>query len=92
MKRFMIPMLLLASVSSAQALPRHSYSVPRAKSYGPSFHRGYVTKSGTYVAPHIQTAPNSTKVDNWSSRPNVNPYTGKPGLVDPYKDRTSNDH
>ena len=28
---------------------------------------------------------NSTKADNWSSKPNVNPYTGKAGTVDPYK-------
>lgn len=47
--------------------------------------RGYVKPStGTYVAPHVRTAPNRTKVDNWTSRPNVNPYTGKPGTKDPY--------
>lgn len=49
------------------------------------YKRAYVTKAGTYVAPHYQTAPNRTKVDNYSSKGNVNPYTGKKGTVDPYK-------
>jgi hypothetical protein len=47
--------------------------------------KGHVTKDGTYVAPHQQTNPNATKADNWSSKPNVNPYTGKAGTVDPLK-------
>jgi hypothetical protein len=45
--------------------------------------RGYVTKNGTYVAPHYRTAPNDTKLDNWSTKGNVNPYTGKEGTKDP---------
>lgn len=40
---------------------------------------GYTRKDGTYVAPHYRSAPNSTKADNWSTKGNVNPYTGKPG-------------
>jgi len=46
---------------------------------------GYVKKSGTYVAPYSKTTPNKSKLDNYSSKPNVNPYTGKAGTVDPYK-------
>lgn len=45
---------------------------------------GYVRKDGTYVPPHYRTDPNSTRTDNWSSQGNVNPYTGKPGTVNPY--------
>ena len=41
--------------------------------------RGYVTKGGTYVAPHYRTNPNSYRLDNWSTKGNVNPYTGKLG-------------
>ena len=47
--------------------------------------RAYVRKDGVYVAPSIRTTPNRTKLDNYSSKPNVNPYTGKAGTVDPYK-------
>lgn len=46
---------------------------------------GYTKKNGTYVAPHSQTNPNHTQRDNWSSKGNVNPYTGKAGTRDPRK-------
>jgi hypothetical protein len=39
----------------------------------------YVTRQGTYVAPHYQTNPNSTQLDNYSTRGNINPYTGQMG-------------
>lgn len=46
--------------------------------------KGYVKKDGTYVAPTVATNPNATKVDNYSSKGNVNPATGKEGTKDPY--------
>lgn len=47
--------------------------------------KGYIKKDGTYVAPSRATNPNSTKTDNYSSKGNVNPYTGKEGTKDPYQ-------
>ena len=44
---------------------------------------GYYRKNGTYVQPYFRTAPNSTKNDNFSTKGNVNPYTGKPGWIEP---------
>ncbi len=41
--------------------------------------RGYVTKSGRYVAPYVRSKANGAKLDNFSSKGNVNPYTGKKG-------------
>jgi len=41
--------------------------------------RGYTKKDGTYVAPHTRSSPNGTKADNYSTKGNVNPYTGKQG-------------
>ena len=46
---------------------------------------GYTKKDGTVVAPYQRTAPNGTQRDNWSSKPNVNPYTGKEGTKEPQK-------
>lgn len=46
--------------------------------------RGYVRRDGTYVEPYVRTAPNDTKLDNYSTAPNINPYTGRQGTVDPY--------
>ncbi|MBI4190758.1 MAG: hypothetical protein HY525_09495 [Betaproteobacteria bacterium] len=45
--------------------------------------RGHVTKKGVYVQPHNRTTPDKSKANNYSSKGNVNPYTGKPGSVDP---------
>lgn len=47
--------------------------------------KGYTKKDGTYVAPYQKTDPNKSKSDNYSSKGNVNPYTGKKGTVDPNK-------
>lgn len=41
--------------------------------------RGYVKKNGTYVAPSRATNPDKTKNNNYSTRGNSNPYTGKAG-------------
>ena len=47
--------------------------------------KGHVKKNGTYVQPHRATNPNQTQRDNWSSKPNVNPYTSKPGTKEAEK-------
>lgn len=44
---------------------------------------GHYRSNGTYVAPHVRTNPNSTVNDNWTTRPNVNPYTGQAGTRSP---------
>ena len=46
--------------------------------------RGYYRSDGTYVQPHYRSSPNNTTLDNWSTKGNVNPYTGKLGTRDPY--------
>lgn len=50
---------------------------------------GYIRKDGTYVAPSYATRPNDTKLDNYSTKGNVNPYSGRTGTVDPYKTPSS---
>lgn len=41
--------------------------------------RSHTRKDGTYVQGHRRTAPDGWKGNNWSTRGNVNPDTGKPG-------------
>lgn len=50
-----------------------------------SYHyvKGYTRSDGTQVQGYYRTNPNSTNTDNYSTRPNVNPWTGKPGTVAP---------
>lgn len=62
--------LAFAVATSASAAPSHRV-------------KGYVKSNGTYVAPARATNPNGTTRDNWSTKPNVNPYTGKPGAKTP---------
>lgn len=45
---------------------------------------GYTKNNGTYVQPHYRSSPNNTTLDNYSTRGNVNPYTGAIGTRDPY--------
>jgi len=40
---------------------------------------GYQKHSGANVGPYMRTNPNSTKSDNYSTKGNTNPYTGKHG-------------
>jgi len=41
---------------------------------------GYYRSSGKYVAPHYRSDSNHVKYDNWSTKGNSNPYTGKKGF------------
>ncbi len=57
----------------------------RAHTGSPMSVRGHVTKRGSYVQPHKRSAPDKSKSNNYSTKGNVNPYTGKPGTADPSK-------
>lgn len=41
--------------------------------------RGYVRASGSLVLPHARTAPDGRFMNNWTTRGNTNPYTGRAG-------------
>ena len=41
--------------------------------------RGYYRSNGTYVQPHYRSNPDGHSYNNWSTYPNVNPYTGRTG-------------
>ena len=50
--------------------------------------RGYYKRStGSYVMPHYRTSPNRSRFDNYSTKGNYNPYTGKRGAVNPFRSR-----
>lgn len=78
--------LSILAFSSAAVFARGSgggHSGSHVSSGGSHSVSGYTKRDGTHVAPHHATNPNNTKRDNWSSKPNVNPYTGKEGTKDP---------
>ncbi|MBO6271574.1 hypothetical protein J6O48_02200 [bacterium] len=47
--------------------------------------RGHYRSNGTYVTPYNRTRANYTKMDNYSTRGNSNPYTGKWGTTNPHR-------
>lgn len=60
----------LAAAMPAAAKPSHRVS-------------SHVTKKGTYVAPHRATNPDRSRMNNYSTKGNSNPYTGKAGTKRP---------
>jgi hypothetical protein len=71
--------LTLTAFAALVALSANSFAA------GDHAVRGHIKKDGKYVAPHRSTNPNNTQRDNYSSKPNVNPYTGKQGTREPKK-------
>lgn len=73
---FIVALLALGSLSiipfsvEAKIITIHSH-------YKPSVHK--------VIQTYHKTAPNKTKLDNFSTKGNYNPYTGKKGTVNPYK-------
>ncbi len=55
-----------------------------AQAQGYHYTRGYITRSGTYVPSHYATNPNGSRLDNWSTIGNYNPFTGQPGYRSAY--------
>lgn len=44
---------------------------------------GYTRSDGTYVQGYHRSSPNHTQHDNYSTKGNVNPYTGEKGYKTP---------
>lgn len=47
--------------------------------------RANTTHSGEHRQAHVRTSPDHTKNDNYSTKGNTNPYTGKRGTKKAYK-------
>jgi len=80
--------LVIASVTTASAQlygTQHNSGGLYGTGSNSSSHavRGYTTRSGTYVAPHYQTNPNNTQLDNYGTRGNYNPHNGLYGTRTP---------
>jgi hypothetical protein len=77
--------LCLAGFSQNNSFYNNSYSQPKYNTQTSTTNSnvrhqsGYIKSDGTYVQPHYKTQPNKTNHDNFSTRPNVNSYTGETG-------------
>lgn len=72
-------LLVLAVCAALLVLPVSSFAA------GDHAVKGRVTKSGKVVEPTRATNPNATQRDNYGSKPNVNPASGKQGKRTPTK-------
>jgi hypothetical protein len=64
--------------SSSHSSSSHSSS--KSSSSGSSVHvEGHTTKDGKYVPPHERSKPDGNFSNNWSTKGNVNPFTGREG-------------
>lgn len=77
MRRRMVFSIIIASILMV--------ITPTLVMAGDVYVRGYYRTDGTYVQPHYRSSPDGNILNNWSTKGNVNPYTGKPGTIDPYK-------
>jgi TPR repeat protein len=44
--------------------------------------KGYYRSNGVYVKPHFRSSPDATINNNWTTKGNVNPHTGKAGTIE----------
>lgn len=51
--------------------------------YADTYTSGYFRDNGTYVQSHYRSDSNATNVDNYSTAPNYNPYSGSRGTIQP---------
>lgn len=78
-----IGLLAIALAFSSSAFSRGGGGHSGGHSSGGSHYVApHVTKNGTYVQGHYRSNPNGSSGDNWSTKGNVNPYTGEPGKAD----------
>jgi hypothetical protein len=81
--------LLALSIGPAASQLYGSQSSNSNSAYGtgsnPNSHyvQPHSNSNGTYTQGHYQTNPNSTQLDNYGTRGNVNPYTGQVGTRTP---------
>ena len=69
----MLKKMLCGLVVAASAFG--SFSEAEAADYV----RGYYRGNGAYVRPHYRSTRDGNFYNNWSTKPNINPYTGRMG-------------
>lgn len=76
---YSLPSVSYSVPSVSYSVPSVTYSVPSTVNYNTTSVSGYTRSNGTYVQSHVRTMPNNTNWDNYSTKGNVNTYTGTTG-------------
>ncbi len=68
---------------SYQSTPFKSYNYSLGQGTGSKFSSekvsGYIKSNGTYVNSYRRSSKDNNLLNNWTTKPNSNPYTGKIG-------------
>lgn len=72
-------MILAASTSAASA----QYGFGTGSNSRSTYVQPHTNSTGTYTGGHYRTAPNQTQYDNYGTRGNYNPNTGRTGTRTP---------
>lgn len=67
-----------SAVHTTRSTSTHATGAKSARTHVSS----YTKKNGTVVTSHNRSTKDGTKANNWSTKGNVNPETGKPGTKD----------
>jgi len=67
------------SYGSGHSYGSYSYSPGTGSKSSSTYVHGYMRKNGTYVEGYRRSTPDHSFENNWSTKGNVNPYTGKIG-------------
>ena len=88
MKKIIITSLFITMASSAYA-SGYSNSNSSTPYYNNSNNSsvdvsGYTRSNGSYVNSYERSSPDNTTSNNWSTKGNINPYTGQEGTKNGY--------
>lgn len=56
-----------------------------ATAFAQTYVKPHVRKDGTYVEGHYRSSPDNSRINNYGSQGNFNPYNGQQGTVNPYQ-------
>ncbi len=76
--KYFIFLLTFLSITIFTSFHNKTEAITRVRSY-------YKPSTGRVVMPHYRSSPNKTRIDNYSTKGNYNPYTGKKGYKSLYK-------
>lgn len=79
MKAIFVAVIFAASTSMAFA----QYGYGTGSNSRSTYVQPRINSNGTFTGGHYRTTPNNTQLDNYGTRGNYNPYTGRTGTRTP---------
>jgi len=86
MRALFVAAILAASTSMAFAqygYGSRSYGFGGGSNSSSTYVRPHFNSNGSFTGGHYRTTPNNTQMDNYGTRGNYNPYTGRIGTRTP---------